>query len=449
MNNTEVRFAVKKALVQLGEGYKLEYATIIIQKNDGLRKKGEKQFIVHPVTDFIRQRYSKYDYNYNTQKTAAIWIVQFLNWLLIDNYEKYKICSFKELEIYHGVDFLNYLKMTPIEAGKKNGGKLRGRSTLDKAHLYISEFYEFLSGKKVLNEHTREQVQDKKDLFIGMGFSFPGKSLERHELKLEHFPHNRLVTLFLETAQAVAPDIAFGVYLQIFGGLRRGEVVNVLRKDLKLSGSYGSEGISVKIGYKPELWTRLKDVSKCKVKRDTSIFPVQFIQIIPPIVEPLVEELFDRLERRKKINYANALFIDEQGNPMSGAVYEERFLAIKNVFLDRVKNEYPVYYNLLKEKPWSTHIGRGIYTNLIARLVKSPAELALLRADKTLEAALVYLSKQAIRKEIQEGLQSMYDDCYHERKLEVNNFDIGNMVNLSQSLNLSIYEGLLGGSVGY
>ncbi|XLP24176.1 hypothetical protein ACFMB7_09770 [Bacillus toyonensis] len=449
MNNKAVRFAIRKTLVELNEGYKVEYATIVLQKSDELRKKGEKQFIVHPVTDFIRQNYSRHDYNYNTQKTVATWIVQFLNWLLIDNYEIYKLPSFKRLEIYHGVDFLNYLKMTPIEEGKKNHGKLRGKSTLEKAHLYISEFYKFLSDKNILNEHIREQVQDKKSLFIGRGFSFPGRSLERQEFKLEHFPNKRLVTLFLETAQSVAPDIAFGVYLQMFGGLRRGEVVNILRKDLKLSGYYGSEGISVKIGYKPGLWTRLKDVSKCKVKRDTSIFPVQFIQIIPQIVPSLVEELFDRLEKRKHINKFNALFIDDQGNPMSGAVYEDRFLAIKKVFLERVKNEFPGYYGILSDKSWSTHIGRGIYTNMIAKLVKSPAELALLRADKSLEAALVYLSKEAIRTEIQEGLQSMFDDCYSEKKLIVDNFDIDNLVGLSHSLNASLYEGLNGESVGY
>ncbi|CKE84100.1 hypothetical protein [Bacillus paranthracis] len=72
MNNKAVRFAIRKALVELNEGYKVEYATIVLQKSDELRKKGEKQFIVHPVTDFIRQNYSRYDYNYNTQKTMNI-----------------------------------------------------------------------------------------------------------------------------------------------------------------------------------------------------------------------------------------------------------------------------------------------------------------------------------------------------------------------------------------
>ncbi|WP_222123326.1 hypothetical protein [Bacillus thuringiensis] len=46
----------------------------------------------------------------------------------------------------------------------------------------------------------------------------------------------------------------------------------------------------------------------------------------------------------------------------------------------------------------------------MAKIVKSPAELAILRGDKSLESALVYMSKEAIREEIQEGLQQMYQE---------------------------------------
>lgn len=414
----KVRFTVKKALVALNEedpDYKVEYATIVVTDKEG------KFFKVHPITEFIKTCYAKSDFNYGTQVAAASHIVRFLNWLLVEKKDIYKIFHFEEITLQHGVDFLTHLKTT------KYRDRARSKLTLEKYDMYITHFYSWLVSKKIIKGRTAEVVEERtykaknnqivtKSIFVGNGFSLPSTSIGRDELTLEEFPHPRLITMFFETADDIAPDIVLGIYLQIFGGLRRGEVVNVIRRNLTLKGPKGIKGVTVKIGYKPHLWRRLKDPKKCNVKRDAQIFPVQPIQIISSLWKPIYEQHMKHLEKYSKVNKVGALFVDKDGNPMSGAVYENRFKKVKEAFLKRVKDDKYMksYYAHLVGKSWCTHIGRRIYTNLMAKIVKSPSELAILRADKNLETALIYLSKQAVRREIQDGLQAMYESALEE-----------------------------------
>lgn len=439
-NNEGIKFSVKKASVDLDLDYKVEYATIVVEDTK------TNFFKVHPATNFIKHRYGKTDHNYNTQKRAADVVVQFLNWLVIDNYEIYKINSLKDLTLSHGIDFLTHLKTTKYKKKKDEKGRYRSRGTLEHADMYLKYFFKFLKDKKIIqgqlaeiiDENTYKSKNNKEaiaSIFIGNGFSLPAINVTRYELRLEHFPHNRLITLLLEVADSVAPEIAFGIYLQLFGGLRRGEVVNILRSDLREIGPNGEFGLSVRIGYKPYLWERLNDISSCSVKRDTKIFPIQPIQVIPSISIPLLKNLKSRLETLQKINKHNALFIDNDGNPMSGDTYDARFNKVKGKFLKTVKKEMPAYYSLLSTNSWNTHIGRRIYTNMIAKVVNGPSELALLRGDKNLTSALTYMSKEAIFHEIQDGLQEMYQESINSS----DNLDV-ETVNLSQQYSDGLVE---------
>lgn len=442
-NNKDIKFSVKKAYVDIGHEYQVEYATIVVED------KKTKFFRVHPATNFIKQRYGKTDHNFNSQKRAADVIVQFLNWLLIENYSTYQINSFKQLTLSQGIDFLNYLKTTKYKKKKGGNSVYRSRGTLEHADMYLRYFFKFLKDHHiiqgqladVIEKHTYKANNNKEiisSIFIGNGFSLPAKNITRNEFKLEHFPHPRLITLLLEVADSVAPEISFGIYLQIFGGLRRGEVVNVLRSDLREMGPNGEYGLSVRIGYKPYIWERLNDISSCSVKRDTKLFPIQPIQVIPAISVPILKSLKIRLETLQKLNKHNALFIDNNGNPMSGDTYDARFNKVKRKFLMTVKKRMPAYFSLLSSNSWGTHIGRRIYTNLMAKVVKSPAELAILRGDKSLESALVYMSKEAIREEIQEGLQQMYQE-----NISANDSLDEESISLAQQYNNNFIESIL------
>lgn len=134
-NNRNIKFSVKKACVDIGNDYQVEYATIVVQDTK------TKFFRVHPTTNFIKQRYGKTDHNFNSQKRAADVIVQFLNWLLIEKYSTYQISSLKQLTLSHGVDFLNYLKTTKYKKKKDRNSVYRSRGTLEHADLYLRYFF--------------------------------------------------------------------------------------------------------------------------------------------------------------------------------------------------------------------------------------------------------------------------------------------------------------------
>jgi len=427
-------------MVEIGDDYELVYVSIVVEDT----KTGV--FRTHPLTHFILENYTKYEDNYNTQKAAASYICRFCNWVFIENQNTYKLISLEELSVDHSLEYLNYLKTNKYYKGKKDSvGRYRDTETLEKYDLYITAFYSFLNKQKILKGFTANLVDEHtytnhkgnevtSSIHIGNGFSLPRRSSVGNEFKLETFPDNKLIVMFLESADAVAEDIAFGIYLQIFGGLRRGEVINASISDLKEIGPNGRDGLRLRIKYRPEYWTRLKDISKCKVKRDTNVFPVQPIQIIPSIAVPLLKSHKKYLDKHQKVNKQDALFIDCYGNPMSGSAYEDRFTKVKEHFLERVKDQLPGYYHTLTFSPWNTHIGRRIYTNLMAAIVKSPSELAILRGDKTLETALIYMSKQAVGKEIQDGLQDMY-----ERKIQENkSFSEGEVDKINDSYQIQI-----------
>src|SRR5699024_12746366 len=58
-------------------------------------------------------------------------------------------------------------------------------------------------------------------------------------VNLADFGKNRyeLMILLIQVARAVSPDIALGICFQFYGGLRRGEVVNVTKLDLEVTPS--------------------------------------------------------------------------------------------------------------------------------------------------------------------------------------------------------------------
>lgn len=391
MSNEFMKFVVKETKVKLRNGDVVSYASINLQDTrDGFS-------VVHPVTDFIRSRYATKG-NYNTQRGPAQTIKRFLNWLLIDNKHTYGLRSFEDLQIKHGVEYLNYL-------GEE---RANSRTTVKLAERYLIEFYYFLNRRGILAEKcavmlktTNGKTGSIVSPFSNEGLALPSRAIA--QTKINDFPDKRMITLFIETAQLVAPEIAFGIYLQCFGGLRRGEVVNLDRSSIEAKGSYGINGMQVEIKDRPSLFSRMRDVGvKNSVKNPRN----QGIQVIPLLSE-LYRNHLALIESNTHV--AKPLFIDRHGNPMSGTIYERRFNRVKSAFMKRLRDMSSPHFSHLAKYSWGTHIGRGIYTNLMASLVKTPTELALLRGDKTLDAAIPYMAMMRVQNEIKQGLDDMYN----------------------------------------
>lgn len=411
--NKGLKFAVVKANTEIREGYIIEYATIV------LKEEGSHFFKPHPVTDFIRTNYAKKDNNYNTQKAASESIKRFLNWLLIENYETYKLSSFNQLRIYHIVDYLDYKKTTKYikqkNLGGENVGRFRSSETLKKDAEYLFNFCLYLAKKNILPSFVGDRfIQYQKSsfsnisIFVENGFSFPGDEVRNKSIKITAFPDDKLITLLLKVAlEGDLQMIALAVYFEIFGGLRAGEVINISRSDLNLKGQFGTRGCTLSFSRKQHFWLRLRNTERTYLKSDIDQYPTQELEVtalFPIIVKNHLSLLNEVGEKNKH----NALFLDENNNPMSGDVYRKRFKRLKELFLKRLAKEKNPHYSFLSSYDWDTHIGRGIYTNLVARKAKSPEQLALWRRDKGTAVALKYLSKFKMLKEKEEGLEELY-----------------------------------------
>ncbi|MDQ8738866.1 hypothetical protein [Paenibacillus sp. LHD-38] len=381
------RFVVKEAQVTMRNNVQ-RYATIVVED---LRK---GVFTVHPLTDFIRSVYGSKD-NYNTQKAPAETIKRFLNWLFIENHAIYGLNSFEHLQIKHGVEYINYLSEV----------KQNKRVTMKAAERYLTEFYDFLQRRQI----AKNLMPLKKGIngalespFSSEGLSMPTPSLLQS--KITDFPDLELVQLFLETACHVAPDIVFGIYFQFFGGLRRGEVVNLNGGSIQAVGAYGSSAMTVEVKDRPELFVRIRDAAKNCVKK-----PRPQTILFAPMLPALYKRHLQWLAANSRSKNSDPLFIDDDGNSMSGATYEKRFMKVKKAFIKRLEQLKSPHLSYLNKYTWGTHIGRGIFTNIAARFVaKTPQELAALRGDSTIDAALKYMSTLRVQEEINRGLEDIF-----------------------------------------
>lgn len=209
-----------------------QHAVIILRNRDNSRE------IIHPITQFIFENW-KYK-EFNTQRIHANNLVQFLNWQ-VQNKRKYELKTLGEIKLNHASAYLNDL----TRQGKS-------RITVLSSQRTLTHFYHYLAKKGYLSELTldnfkRNQIsQVPSRTYIVPPFK--GVILPRD--RVDHIAHmipEEFILPFLETVIQVANPIALGVYCQLFGGLRQGELVNIQRSDVTSLGAFGQEGLVIKL----------------------------------------------------------------------------------------------------------------------------------------------------------------------------------------------------------
>jgi hypothetical protein len=90
-------------------------------------------------------------------------------------------------------------------------------------------------------------------------------------------------------------------------------------------------------------------------------------------------------------------------------------LSIVTAFLNVLKNSSEPSEKVaalkLREYKWSTHIGRGIFTNLLAEEAQNPYDIALPRGDSNLSSSMVY---QGNTLRMKENLENRMNDLYKD-----------------------------------
>ncbi|MDZ3952280.1 site-specific integrase [Bacillus thuringiensis] len=356
-----------------------QHATIALKNNRTSHP------IIHPISAFIFDNWKHK--SYNTMKAHAQNLVVFLNFLLLHK-KKYNLHSIRDLHLHCGTDFLNQLAL-----------KKKARATLLSYQRTLTHFFIYLSkqGNPVIPANILTHNQSiKKSKFSLSAPLFTDVIVPSKKKTIEHnIPHTYILR-FLELAFHVANPIALGIYMQIFGGLRIGEVVNLTYADIKTIGPFGQDGLLLHVQHHQNR-TDIKDRAGTNyVKKEREQLVLGF--------RNWLQELYKSHQTTYKSNSQhNAVFINKHGKPMTGTSYRYYFQKTKDAFLTYLQQSENAHDQIasisLRHTSWSSHIGRGIFTNLIAENAKQPQDIMLLRGDDHLLSSLTYMAQTNRMKE--------------------------------------------------
>lgn len=436
-----------------------------VRREIGVYRKGEKSYIPekrciigitlgdiivpHPITDFIDKKYYLQSGSINSEKAAADILVQFLNFILQQKQSN--------LPSYKMVKGISDLRLNHLESYLEYCGEIgNSRKTVDRKESYLLNFFYFIGIEKkklkfkpeiefVYQNNNRKNIRVKK-ITANLYYKKQKKDAIDNRIKKKDFLTQQwtdikdkrnirlhLIREFLLIASKDFPDIAFAVCLQIFGGLRAAECMNLTLNSIKPQNNskYGEKGLIVQIRDRQSiLFNSDKSSNNEQVKkpRDQSI-------LTDPFVPFLYKKHLDWIEKWKKANKKKestflieiALFIDNCGNPMKTHTYRNRFNSLKNMYLGILKAT-PGRYEDFKDfqnSRWSTHICRGAFTNLCLDAGFSASQTSIMRGDSSPEAMYEYIDILTASKKITQALDLLSEEINHIPK--INNLDFSDL----------------------
>lgn len=386
----------------------------------GVQIKNLNITIPHPLTNFI---ITNYEYNggaIGSSRAPAYTICRFLNYILQQIAKGDE--DFTNL-VYEGIKGLNFIHASRYITHLTN--KQLKRKTVYNYEGYLRDFYYFLSKQSLLGvNYDFTTFLDANENWVGSPFKsielrtkYPKKVNNNNNnkpMKLKNFGSNsyKLIVDFLEEAKEIAPEIAFAACLLFFGGLRRGETVNITRADLDVKVR---KSLSVHIrDNRSTLFKRLKDTSSEGPKRLNFLGVHLAKQMIldSELLWDYYEDHMKDLELKIKNNIItdpSILFYDTNGQAMSGKVLERRFKKVKKSLLLKLKNTpgREDDYFLLKDSTWSTHIGRGMFTQILFDIGLSVVQVAIARGDTSIDSVLDYIDQRNTVMGIQELIDEL------------------------------------------
>ncbi|MED3957711.1 site-specific integrase [Priestia aryabhattai] len=369
----------------------------------------------HPLTDFITTKYEFYGKSLNTQDGPAKTVCRFLNYCLQkieednEDFLELKQEGFKGLKRKHASLYITYSSLRGLQ-----------KNTVMQYEAYLTAFYVYLKELNLVDEDfpIDKSENSKGDFILKSIFreaflrtEFPSQDTQKEKIaQLKDFGDNRheLTAHFIRISMDIAPDIALGLCLQFYGGLRRGEVVNLDRGSLNVTPGKSME-VQIRDNRK-KFFSRLKDKKAENPKRlnylniNLARQTILDNDLVWTVYDNHMKQLNNMLKMGKCKN-VRALILDSVGNPMSGKVYARRFKKVKDAFIDSLIGSE--YYYLFTNTVWSTHIGRGVFTNSLISMDFTPTQLAIARGDKDINSALDYIDKTLTNEQIKKAVNEL------------------------------------------
>ena len=326
-----------------------------------------------------------------------------LNYILIDNYEVYKVDHVLSIT----KDMLEAF-FTDYALGTKAGGGHRGSQSVKNCIHFVTLFFSRLIRKygeyaKITKNELYKEIQS---------YDHKGKLLKRFvpNFEIRYIPEEKEIfrdmptkvfKILMNMALRYAPDIAFAMGLQAFAGLRPGEVCNVrqegspkgsgivftyldgrlIRADIDLTHEYSMRSDGVECG-------------KIKKERKQSVYP------------PFLNAFQYLYENHKAILAAQTfeesycpMFVNSNGMAMTYGNYYTRFQYLvdshlRPILLKHSDPECRIYGQMLCENKLAPHSLRHWFSVQLALRGESIDQLQFWRGDRSPDSALVYLQNK-------------------------------------------------------
>ena len=373
---------IMKEKIQRADGEHILHRVYITQYN-----METNEYLISPFSDFLNE----FSLNKATSANmAADIVVRFLNYLYFT--------ADKDIYSITIQDTVDFIETRNIQ-----------QDTQRCYTSYLTKFYHFVAERLPLQHISLDDFtfdKDRKGHMI-MKNLLTGHMDTKKKINPE-FIHNikkEYLYTFIKTAMDVVPSIAFGVYLQSFGGLRKSEVISLEYKNIATTVMGGRKTMQVTLEDKDlreDLPTAF--ISKCKRNRTQTIIPV---------FDDMLWMLYENHKKKYKKEGCSAVFVNSNGKAMTDATYYKRFRKLKEAFIKRLEEsddfEVKSYGFFLRTYKWSTHVCRGIFSNLIAENTDNIMEIATWRGDRSLSAALSYLTdRQQTGEKVVQSMNELY-----------------------------------------
>jgi integrase len=365
--------------------------------------------IPHPVTNFL-QEYRSDTLSMERERQVASLVCQFLNFVRemtlsgdIDFSELTDQGLFG-LNFIHGSLFLDYQD----NLINKRGDRVK-RETVDRKEYILTSFYSFFQKQGIISRDlTIPTYRNEKGQEANAS---PFKRKRSNEQKepvrkgLRDFGENRqqILVEFIDTARSMkwGRTIALGLATQAFGGLRRGEVVNLTTSSVMKIGKSLVVNIDDRQSH---LFAHKKNTAKeeVKKKRPQDLLPSEYL------INLYREHLawLNSFSKEVKPLVKDALFINRFGRPLTGKGYEKMFKRIVDKYLKvLLAQERYDDYTYLTSKPFNTHTLRGVFTNIcLDDLGMNIRETANARGDADDTTVAEYLDQLTAKQKMERAI---------------------------------------------
>lgn len=368
-----------------------------------------------PYTQLLRYATKTIDTReYNTIRKLGVFICTFLNYVLIDQYEKFQIDDLRDITIDHGNAFLEAYARGEI------GGKEKTLATIEEYAYRLSALYSNIKNfykKEAKNiyqynfknpewqgysENNNNRIKKYKSYFKIKVNNPIRKGTIFRDMPEEIF------WIMLNLSKLYYPELTFAIALQAFAGLRPGEVCNVRQAiDPKSAGvKYRRNGtkltlFEINLNNHYSLRSDLKDVGGIKKKRSQQVYTPYL-----PIVDELYKEHMKILNEYELEDGYYPMFVNRDGKALMVNSYREKIHRLINHYLrdELLKSDNPMfrhYGQLLTTNRLSPHFLRHFFTVRLVLDNVQPTTIAWWRGDNSLDTALVYCAnKEELRNAI-------------------------------------------------